>query len=268
MRVMFLNDLYDPRIGSSVRQMYQEAACLRDLGHETLVVTTTPQRSEAGLTEIEGCQVLRLHSDYPVRWRAWVALDNPRVRAGLREALDRWRPDVVHSHLIHTHLGYGSLTQAARSGAAVVFTAHDVMTFCYQKLTCFHGGEAAGGRLQDYRAYWQKCIPCQRLRFRPGRNAAIRQVLARDVDRLTVVSDALGEVLEANDIRVHRTVHNALRLQDELPDPADVAAFPPQPGPGGAGACWRSAAGCTSRRGCCSSCACWRFWRRAFPTWC
>ena len=132
---------------------------------------------------------------------------------------------MVHSHLIHTHLSYASLTAAREAGAGVVFTAHDVMTFCYQKLTCFHGGEEHGGKLRDYRAYWQKCIPCQRFRFRPGRNRAIRRVLARDVDRFTVVSDELGRVIEANDIRVDRTIHNALREEPRLPSPEEVDAF-------------------------------------------
>ncbi|MEM7306892.1 MAG: glycosyltransferase family 4 protein [Planctomycetota bacterium] len=230
MRVLFLNDLHDPRIGSSIRQMYQEAARLRELGHETLVVTATQNPDEAGATEIEGCEVQRLLSDYPVRWRAWVALDNPRVRDSVREVYERWRPDVVHSHLIHTHLGFASLTQARELGAGVVFTAHDVMTFCYQKLTCFHGGEEQGGRLRDYRAYWQKCIPCQRLRFRPGRNRAIRRVLDRDVHRLTVVSDELGQALRANGIRVDRTVHNAIELRPALPSPEQVEAFRRQHG--------------------------------------
>ena len=63
------------------------------------------------------------------------------------------------------------------------------MTFCYQKLTCFHGGEERGGSLRDYQAYWQKCVPCQRLRWNPWRNAAIRRGLARDVDRFVAVSD-------------------------------------------------------------------------------
>lgn len=225
MRVLFLNDLDDPRIGSSIRQMYQEAERLRELGHEAAVVSACQDESLAGETEIEGSRVFRLHSDYPVRWRAWVALDNPRVRAPFREVLERWRPDVVHSHLIHTHLGFGSLRAARDFGAGVVFTAHDVMTFCYQKLTCFHGGEAAGGKLRDYRAYVGKCIPCQRLRFRPGRNRAIRASLARNVDRLTVVSDELGVVLRANDIRVDRTVYNAVRPLRALPSEEAVAAF-------------------------------------------
>ena len=225
MRVLFLNDLSDPRIGSSVRQMYQQAACLRGLGHEAAVVTAVQDPDAVGETAILGTPVHRILSDYPVRFRGWVALDNPRVRARFQALLDAFRPDIVHAHLIHTHLGYGSLTAARRAGAGVVFTAHDVMTFCYQKLTCFHGGPAAGGELRDYRAYAGKCIPCQRLRFRPGRNRAIRRVLERDVHRFTVVSDELGHAIRANGIRVDRTVHNAIRPQPARPTPEAVAAF-------------------------------------------
>ncbi len=225
MRLLFLNDLHDPRIGSSVRQMYRLAEHLRCLGHESAVVSTTPDPGQASATTIEGTQVLRIHSDYPPRLRAWVGLRNPRVLGPLRRILEEWKPDVVHSHLIHTHLSYAALTEAKRAGAGVVFTAHDSMTYCYQKLSCFHGGEAHGYAQRDYRAYWQKCIPCQRLRYRPGRNQAICKVLARDVDRLTVVSDELGVALRANGIRVDRTIGNGIRLEAELPGTADVAAF-------------------------------------------
>lgn len=225
MRILFLNDLCDPRIGSSVRQMYQEAEVLRARGHTAAIATAVQDPALVGETEILGTPVFRILSDYPVRWRGWVALDNRRVRAPLRELFASWRPDVVHSHLIHTHLGYGALTAARRAGAAVVFTAHDVMTFCYQKLTCFHGGPAAKGELRDYQAYWQKCIPCQRLRYNPWRNRAIRRVLARDVQRFTVVSDELGRAISANGIRVDRTVHNAIEPRPVLPGKAAIAAF-------------------------------------------
>ncbi len=225
MRVLFLNDLHDPRIGSSIRQMYQEAERLRELGHETCVLSATQDPDQVGPTEILGTEVHRLLSDYDPRWRGWVGLDNPRVSAGVDALLSSWKPDIVHTHLIHTHLSYASLTRAREAGAGVVFTAHDVMTFCYQKLTCFHGGEAAGGALRDYEARAGKCIPCQRLRFRPGRNAAIRRVLDRDVHRFTVVSDELGRAIRANGIRVDRTVHNAITLRKELPTEAEVAAF-------------------------------------------
>jgi len=225
MRVLFLCEVGDPGVGSSTRQMYQHAARLRELGHEALIVTTVRSVFDATPTEILGTPVVRLHSDYPVRFRAWRSLHNKVIDRPFDAVLESWRPDVVHAHLVHTHIGYHALTQARASGARVVFTAHDVMTFCYQKLTCFHGGEAHGGRLFDVEARLAKCIPCQRLRFRPGRNRRILEVLQRDVDAVTVVSDALGEVLRANGVPVQRTVHNALALAPTPPCAEDVAAF-------------------------------------------
>jgi glycosyltransferase involved in cell wall biosynthesis len=225
MRVLFYTEVWDPKVGSSTRQMYQEATRLRELGHTVAVVGCTQDPNEARPTKIDGTPVFRIHSDYPVRFRGWVSLHNKRVTGAIEAILAEWRPDVVHANLIHTHIGYHALTQARRAGAGVVFTAHDVMVFCYQKLTCFHGGEEHGGKLRDYEARLGKCIPCQRFRFRPGRNAAIKKVLERDVHRFNVVSDQLGEVIRANGIRVDRTVHNAIRPQAELPADSAVAAF-------------------------------------------
>ncbi|MBK7642022.1 MAG: glycosyltransferase family 4 protein [Planctomycetes bacterium] len=225
MRILFLNDLHDPRIGSSVRLVYQLAERLRARGHSTLLVSTTQDPQLATPTKIEGLEVVRIWSEYPLRFRAFVGLDNKRVRAPLASVLAEWHPDVVHSHLVHTQLSYASLTQAREAGAGVVFTAHDVMTFCHQKLTCFHGGEEHGGTLHDVRAYWQKCLPCQRLRWNPWRNRAIRRVLERDVHRTSAVSQALAGILRENSIHVDRVLHNALAFRPALPDAAAVAAF-------------------------------------------
>ena len=115
MRILFLNDLSDPRIGSSIRQMYQQGAHLRELGHETALVTAVQDPAEVGETEILGMRVFRVLSDYNVRFRAWIALDNPRVRGPVADVLREFRPDVVHSHLIHTRLGFGSLAAARES---------------------------------------------------------------------------------------------------------------------------------------------------------
>ena len=102
MRILYLIDLWDPRIGSSVRQMYQLAGRLRELGHETSVVSTTPDRSRTGWTQAEGTDVYRIHSDYPPRFRAWVALRHRSVLAQLRPVLEELSPDVVHSYLHFT----------------------------------------------------------------------------------------------------------------------------------------------------------------------
>jgi len=222
--VLFFCEIADPGVGSSVRQMYGLARELRARGHKTAVVATVREAADATPTVIEGMTVFRLHSDYPLRWRGWVSLRNRAIERPLAAVLGEFRPDVVHAHLVHTHLGYHSLTMAKQAGARVIFTSHDAMTFCYQKLTCFHGGEAHGGELDDVVARASKCIPCQRFRFRPGRNRRIKEVLERDVDRVTVVSDELGRVMRANGLPVHRTVHNALELS-EAPEAAAVEAF-------------------------------------------
>ena len=208
-----------------MRQTYELGARLAELGHETALATAVPDARDAGETVIEGMRVFRIPSDYNLRFRGFVSLDNPRTREPMRRVLDLFRPDVVHAHLIHSHLSYASLTAARKAGAGVVFTAHDVMTFCYQKLTCFHGGPEREGSLRDYEAYWQKCIPCQRFRWNPWRNAAIRKVLARDVHRFVAVSAELAEAIRANRIRVDRTIHNAIRPREDRPSEEVVARF-------------------------------------------
>ncbi len=225
MRILFLIDLWDPRIGSSIRQMYQHAEGLRALGHETAIVSTTTKEDEVGWRTVEGTELFLIHSDYPFRLRPWVSLNHSSVIRALRPVLEAWKPEVVHSHLIHTHLSYEALKEARRVGAGVVFTAHDSMTFCYQKLDCFHGGEEHQWERRDYKARWSKCIPCQRLRYRPGRNKAIRAVLRETVDRFTVVTDEQAVAIRANDIQVDRTVNNAIRLQAVIPSEEKVAAF-------------------------------------------
>ncbi len=234
MRVLFFCEIYDPKVGSSTRQMYGLARELRARGHKTAVVSTVRKASDATPTTVEGMTVFRIHSDYAVRWRSWVSLHNKAIDRPLDAILAEWRPDVVHAHLVHTHLGYHSLSQARAAGAGVVFTSHDAMTFCYQKLTCFHGGEAHGGQLDDVVARASKCIPCQRLRFRPGRNRRILKVLQEDVHRVTAVSDELARIMKANGVPVHRTVHNALEVTDEPPSQEAVDAFRAKHGLSGA----------------------------------
>lgn len=225
MRILFLNDLEDERIGSSVRLVHQLAAHYRSLGHHTALATAVQDPAAAGRAEVRGLHVHRLHSDYNPRWRAWTSLDNPRTRGAYARVLQEERPDVVHAHLVHQHLSYATLGASRRSGAGVVHTSHDVMTFCHQKLTCFHGGEARGGELRDYQARPSKCLPCQRLRWNPFRNSAIRRVLERDVHRTTVVSEELGRALRENGLRVDRVVHNALEPRPGAPGPEAVRAL-------------------------------------------
>ena len=77
----------DPGVGSSTRQMYGLARELRRRGHATAAVATVRDPKDATPTTIEGMTVYRLHSNYPVRWRAWVSLHNKAIDAPLGAVL-------------------------------------------------------------------------------------------------------------------------------------------------------------------------------------
>jgi hypothetical protein len=89
MRVLFLVEVGDPGVGSSTRQAFQHAAELRRLGHEAAIVATVRARGEATPTRVLGTPVFRLHSDYPVRFRAWRSLHNKVIDRPLEAVLAR-----------------------------------------------------------------------------------------------------------------------------------------------------------------------------------
>ena len=72
-----------------------------------MVTAVQDPAATVGETEIEGTPVFRmlvgLSGALPGLGRR---CDNPRVRGPFARVLEECRPDVVHSHLIHTHLGY------------------------------------------------------------------------------------------------------------------------------------------------------------------
>ena len=57
MRILFLNDLEDERIGSSVRLVHQLAAHYRRQGHETALATAVQDPAQAGEADVRGLKV-------------------------------------------------------------------------------------------------------------------------------------------------------------------------------------------------------------------
>lgn len=223
MRILFLCDLWDPARGSLVRQIHERARALRARGHATKLFATRQDGGAEDEIEHAGLAIRRVPSRYPLRFRPLVGLWNPSVVRALDQELARFRPEVVHAELVHTHISYRALRVAAAHGARVVFSAHDAMTFCYQKMDCFHGGEAAGGLGTDLRARLTKCLPCQGLRFLPGRNTAIRRAL-RAAHAVTAVSEALAARLRDHGLRCDAVLPNALLAPPPPPSASQLAA--------------------------------------------
>ena len=204
MRIALLADTYPPdnRGGAGVVAERLAGAFVR-AGHEVCVVATTS--GSPSVREQDGVRVRRLRSRYPERFRNTVAMANPTVIPGVRQELADFRPELVHAHNVHQHLSFATLSEAARVGAPVMYTAHDYLLFCCIKFIC------TGGPV-DFRQRWFNCAKCQRFRWNPARNAVINHHMTNHVDHLFAISRTLQTALRANGYGGAEVVYNGVDL--------------------------------------------------------
>jgi glycosyltransferase involved in cell wall biosynthesis len=113
--VMFTND-YEPVIGGVARSISTFSEDLRRLGHNVLVVTLTFPGAE-----VSEENVFRLPSIQEVNGTQF-SIRLP-VPVGLRDRLDAFSPDMIHSH--HPFMvGDTALRVARKRGLPIVFTYH------------------------------------------------------------------------------------------------------------------------------------------------
>ena len=202
MRIALLADTYPPenRGGAGI-VVERLARAFVERGHQVLVVaSSTGPGSEA---QQDGVLVRRLRSRYPERFRNTVAMANPPVLGGVGSALRAFAPDIVHAHNVHQHLSFAALGVAARTGAPVLYTAHDFLLFCCIKFICTNG-------TVDFRQRWFNCAKCQRFRWNPLRNGAIRGQMESRVDHIFAISRALQTALRANGYGGAEVLHNGV----------------------------------------------------------
>lgn len=222
MQIVFLADEIPPYAqGGGGKIPYLLARGLRKLGHETQVITTTPQ---ASFEEVrDDIPIYYLHSRYPLRWRAWLSLYNPQVFRPLRRLLERLKPDVVNAHNVHTHLSYSSLVLANRMGLPVVFSSHDLMPIAYAKLTHFIDPSYCGVRSPaQYRLPPFYNLRQMRLRYNPFRNLIIRRILRQHSQVRVAISIAHQQALEANGLPPFKVIYHGFDAEDYPKPPSAV----------------------------------------------
>jgi glycosyltransferase involved in cell wall biosynthesis len=224
MRVLVANDLHGRSSAAGIALRLAEGVAAR--GVEVAFLATTQDPAGARRGRENGVDVrVEPTPPYPLRWRAWRSLDNPPGVAALRAAVRELRPDIVHVHNLHIHLSYAALGAARAEGARTVLHVHDIMPVCHQKMFCHLDERLLPGDPVEYRNGPVKCALCVRGRWNPRRNAAIRRVLRRDVDRLVAVSDQMGAALAQNGIGPCTTIWNGMDLSVPGPSPATVEAL-------------------------------------------
>lgn len=207
---------------------YRTARRLGELGHEVVVVTTSPA-SPAG----EVFRTVSLPIAVPGWLRFWLGTANPRALRLLRDVFRRERPEVVHAHNVHTQLSFATLALAGQFTPKVFLTAHDPLLVHYDKLSgSVDPADRSPHPRVRTRVTFADHLAAARWRLNPFRGPLIRRYL-RSVARVFAVSDALGRILQANGIPRVSTLHNGIDPADFSPDA--TRAHRPLPVPGTTG---------------------------------
>ena len=221
-RVLVVNDTYGCSSAAGAALHAAEAATGAEM--ELFFLAAVDRPEEAARFERGGIEVEQVHvPPYTMRWRAYRTPSyGPGVRA-FASAAARIAPDLVHFNNVHTRFSYAALDAARAAGAKVVLTVHDVMPFCPHKMFCFlHSGLEPGAGI-SYRARFFRCMRCERFRFNPFRNRAVRRILERSCDCVVAVSTPMARALRENGLPVHQVVYNGVDC-DALRPPEDGGA--------------------------------------------
>ena len=218
MRILFLADRIPPyNLGGGGKIPWRLARGFHARGHEVFIVTSTREKSYREVRE--GIPVFYVHSRYPARFRAWVSLWNPQTIFTVRHLTEQIQPDVVNVHNIHEHLSYAVISDAAKTGFPVVFSAHDMMTFAYGKPTyIIDPGDSPSS--QDDRLPGGYNLREMRFRYNPFRNITIRRILWNHTSARIAISEAHRHILEANDLPPFRVIYHGFDAE-EYQKPSD-----------------------------------------------
>ncbi len=182
MRILHVTDGIPPVVlGGSGRIAVEICAGLKERGHVTEILTAADL------------------SPRTQRWAHYRSVFSASRAKEVTEAILRWKPDLVHAHVLAWQMGYRWIERVADAGIPCVMTMHDVMAVSCGKVT------------GDESSLWLKDLLRARWTWNPLRNAFIRKSLGR-CKHILCVSDALRTYLEAQGIQNMQTLHNGIDL--------------------------------------------------------
>jgi glycosyltransferase involved in cell wall biosynthesis len=219
MRIVLLNDdgLSNARGGAAIIANWLRAE-LAGRGHDVAFITTHQQQLDTPMVHFTDKfgEVVSIYSNYPLQQRHSRCVNNHLTAAPLRLLLHRIRPDAVHAHNIHTHLGYQALGFASESTKNVILTAHDTFMVSYHRV----GGEGYLRAASEGRAYKMKLLDHLKVagrRYRPMRNTAIKKILGISNTKVVAISHAVGSFLSDHGITPATVIHNGVPMRLDPP---------------------------------------------------
>ena len=158
MRILMFSELYAPSIGGTQRHVQVLAHEMIRRGHEVAVATQALEGSPTYEVDHAGVRIYRLagwgrllRPFYESATRPFhPPLTDPGLVAGLRQVIEKERPDIVHGH---SWMLYSYLPLRSRYDMPLVVTLHDY------SLTCPRRSYLRNGQVCDGPAY-SKCVRC------------------------------------------------------------------------------------------------------------
>ena len=149
MRVLLASDFYPPTVGGMERHVSRIAAELTTRGHHVEVVTSATSKAPNGSTD-DGVVVHRLRGSlskvpgaYQDSERPFpVPAADPGLVAGLHSVVERFQPDVVHTHGWMT---FPAAKVSASKRHALVTTVHDSGLLCSKRALHYLDREPCSG---------------------------------------------------------------------------------------------------------------------------
>lgn len=224
MRLVILSDRIPPdHAGGAERVAWSLALGLRDAGHDVHVIASTTGKPFEELRE--GIPTYHLYADTIERWRAWRSVYNRQTIRELLRLIQKIQPDVVNAHNVHNALSWGALAEIEWCGFPVVFTAHDMMSVAYTKVSHFiDPSQKTIPEKFNYRLPRFYNLRQMHFRYNPLRNLQIRGIL-RTLSARTCVSHAHRQALIANDLPDFEVVYNGINPADfEIPQ-SEIDAY-------------------------------------------
>lgn len=219
MNIVYLTDDCPPNtVGGAGTVAFHTARELQRRGHVVTIITTVPQFRLAGDIIVQGLNIQRVYSHYHRRLWGLSSLYNPRVVPRVEKLLRLIQPDVVHAHVLFPNLSYGSLRVAAKLGARVFVTLHDVGSFVHygRKLTTERYLQPENVAVRDsfdYQVTWRDNVRYAGVLFNPLRNLIIRRILRQYPTQVFAVSKALHEALKQNKVIDAQVLYNGIEAQ-------------------------------------------------------
>lgn len=197
--IVVVANVYPPNfIGGAELVAHRHACIMRDAGHRVIVFAGEARpvstRHSVVRDTYDGLPVHRVQLTADDYSSEFVSFYHAEVERHFGALLAQYQPDVVHFHNLNG-LSTGLISQAARSGAVTVLTAHDYWGFCFRNTLLLRDGSVC----QDHTA----CADCQ-MYIHDGRECTIPMRMRNDfialefraLDRLICPSAYLAAAYE------------------------------------------------------------------------